>query len=283
MTTLLDLADPAPEPSAADWNDDGVLYLPGLLPDDLIGAYEDEWADANGYRGLDEPPDGQWSRSAGADPSGLWVLDADQPGGWNETCPYMHQPGLRALCTYGPLAEALQGLIGEPAGVHLNLTGWVSTFRNWHQDGYLNPHYVADSYAAVWMALGDVHPDSGVFQYVPGSHRWHRLTRERIARHFDISDPQWPKHTEVLLTELVEKEIVERNAEVVDYVPKRGDVLVWHPRLYHRGSESLLPNAYRPACIAHYSGVFHRPDMPAPQRQPSGGWLFPIGTGQPVR
>src|SRR5215207_922902 len=146
MTTLMDLAEAAPEPSPADWNDDGVVYLPALLSDDLIGAYEDEWAAANGYRGLDSPPDGQWTGSPEASPEGLWVLDAEQPGGWNETCPYMHQPALRALCTAPPLAEALAAYLGEPAGLHLNLTGWVSTYRNWHQDGYLNPGYVGDAY-----------------------------------------------------------------------------------------------------------------------------------------
>jgi hypothetical protein len=286
MTTLVDLSDPAPDPSPADWNDEGVVYLPGLLPADLIEAYEEEWAAANGFRGLNEPPEGQWSASGATSPAGLWVLDAESPGGWNETCPYMHQPALRQLCTFPALADALESTVGEPMALHLNLTGWVSTTRDWHQDGYLNPGYVGDSYAAVWMALGDVHPDSGVFEYVPGSHRWHRLTQERIAGHFDLRDPQWPKHTEVLLTELVEKEIADREAEVVRYAPNKGDVLLWHPRLYHRGSRSMLPNAYRPALIAHYSGIFHRPDMPTPGRTGAGdgrGYVFPIDTGGPVR
>jgi hypothetical protein len=287
MTTLMDLATEVPPPGPADWNDDGVAYFPGLIPDELIADYEQAWADANGYRGLNEPQAGQWSGTAGTSPEGLWVLDAERPGGWNETCPYMHQPALLDLCAYPPLAAELERLIGEPAGVHLNLTGWVSTFRNWHQDGYLNPDYVGDSYAAVWIALGNVHPDSGVFQYVRGSHRWHRLVQSRIGEHFDLRDPMWPKLTESMLTDLVEKEIVDRDAEVVDYAPQKGDVLVWHPRLYHRGSPSMLENAYRPACIAHYSGIFHRPDMPSPHRASAmdmdAGWYFPIGAGQPVR
>src|SRR5215207_2489068 len=281
MTTLLDLSEPAPEPSAADWNNDGVVYLPRLLPDDLIAAYEDEWSAAHGYRGLVEP-ESQWSGTPGADPSGLWVLDAEEPGGWNDACPFMRHPALRALCAYGPLAEALEATVGEPMGFHLNLTGWVSTQRNWHQDGYLNPEYVGDSYAAVWMALGDVHPDSGVFQYVPGSHRWHRLVRREIAKVVDIRDPRWPAHTEEVLTDLVESEIVRRDAAVIDYAPNKGDVLLWHPRLYHRGSRSMLPGAYRPSLIAHYSGILHRPDMPTPRRE-GQGWMFPIDIAGPVR
>lgn len=287
--TLEDLSDPAPEPGPHDWNEDGVVHLPGLLPPDLMAAYRDEWRVHNGFLGLVPPAEGtsQWSTSVTADPNSLWVLDAAQPGGWPDTCPYMRHPALLDLCTFPPLAEALQTLLGEPAGVHLNLTGWVSTQRNWHQDGYLNPAHVGDCYAAVWMALGDIHPDSGPFQFIPGSHRWHTLTYDKVAQVVDVTDPAWPAHTETVLTPLVEAEIGERNAEVIDYLPSAGDVLIWHPRLYHRGSAPSFPNAFRPALIAHYTGIYHRPDMPTPA-QPEGamadsGWFFPIETGNPVR
>lgn len=306
--TLLDLSEPVPDPSATDWNPDGVVHLEGFLPADLIASYEAEWADAHGFTSLQRAYDvaddgsgsGHWdtTSAASADPTGLTVLDADHPGGWPDACPYMRNDALRALCTWPPLAAELQRLNGgEPMGVHLNLTGWVSTRRNWHQDGYLNPAYVGDSYAAVWMALGDVHSASGVFQFVPGSHRWHRLTQEKLEASgaVDMSDPGWPTHTEVILTELVEAEIAERRALVVDYVPRKGDVLIWHPRLYHRGTLAAVENAYRPALIAHYSGIHHRPDMPRPvsvnaagrpvgpvQPEPEG-WYFPIYTDQPVR
>jgi ectoine hydroxylase-related dioxygenase (phytanoyl-CoA dioxygenase family) len=142
---------------------------------------------------------------------------------------------------------------------------------------------VGDAYAAVWIALGHVTVESGPFQYVPGSHRWHTLTRDLIARHVDTTDPNWPKHTETILTPLVEKEIAERGDEVVSHLPMYGDVLIWHGRLYHRGSRAQLPGAYRPALIAHYSGIHHRPDMPMAVQHPAGGWYFPIDGHQPVR
>lgn len=289
MTTLLDLSDPAPDPGPADWNDDGVLYLPGILDPDLITAYQDEWITANGHHGIRHAYDlaadgGHWDEEGGAssNPMGLYVLDADRPGGWPDACPYMRHDAMRALSTNGVLAEALADLTGEPMGLHLNLTGWVSTRRNWHQDGYLNPEMVGDFYAAVWMALDDVHSDSGVFEYVPGSHRWHRLTHEKIAEVVDVSDPAWPAHTEAILTDLVDAEITARNAKVVRYIPHKGDVLIWHPRLYHRGTVGKVDDAYRPALIAHYSGVKHRPDMPVPVETDAGGWYFPIITDQPV-
>lgn len=285
MTTLADLSVPAP-----DWNAEGVVHREALFEvgeSSLIAAYQDEWMAANGFRdlvpALPEGGDGTWTMKG--DPSELMVVEADRPGGWPDACPYVRHQALLDLLMDRPLADLLAETVGEPMGLHLNLTGWTSTTRNWHQDGYLNPDHVGDAYAAVWIALDDIHPDSGVFQFIPGSHHWHRLTNSRVAASgiVDMTDPRWPAQTEEVLTPLVEDEIVARDATVIDYVPTAGDVLLWHPRLYHRGQAPRIPNTYRPALIAHFSGIHTRKDFAvAPVQHPSGGWYWPIITEQPV-
>jgi Phytanoyl-CoA dioxygenase (PhyH) len=272
LTALADLTVPAPEPGPADWNDEGVVVLPGLIPDALIGPYEAAWWEANGS------PEPLPTLTPGRRIGGAW-----SPGGWAHCTPYREVEALRALVCHADLASAIEALLGEPAGVHLNLTGWVTTQRDWHQDTYLNPPHVGDFYAAAWIALGDIHPDSGPFQYVPGSHRWPTVTRDLIGAHVDLSDPRWPAHSEEVLSPLFDQEIAERGAEVVTYLPKRGDVLVWHGRLVHRGTRARVPGSYRPALIAHYSGVNHRSDMPAAVPEGEAGWLFPIEERVPVR
>lgn len=267
---LAEIASPPPAPSLADWNADGVLYLPRFFSDDRLAPYCREWKAAHGYRGF-------------GDEDGLPIIHADRPHGWPEACPYMRHDALRALCCDGDLADVLEMLTGDTMAVNLNLTGWVSTQRNWHADSYLNEPEVGDWYAAVWVALGDIHPESGVFQYVPGSHRWPQVTRETIARYYDLADPLWPKHSEGILTDLFEHEIAERDARIVAHVPRRGDVLVWHGRLLHRGSTPRQDDALRPALIAHYSGVHHRPQMPAALAHEAGGWFFPIMQSPPTR
>lgn len=232
----------------------GYVILPGFLPDDLIDAYTAEW------------------RAAG-----------NGPGGWPDATPYMRNPALRDLCCNGPLADALAHLIGEAMGVNLNLTGWVSTERDWHQDSYLNEPYVGGHYAAVWMALDDIDPRSGPFQIVPGSCRWPQVSQAKIkaALGEDGQVPMWPKHSERILTPLFEREMERRGAEVFTFVPQRGDVLIWNGRALHRGSRAEVPGMERRSLIAHYSGVGHRPDMPA--ALPHGdGWYFPLDGG-PVK
>lgn len=250
MPTFEELTAPPPPISSADWNDDGVVVIPNFFPEELMSAYESCWLENN----------------------------ADRPGGWPDCTPYRRHPELLNILTYAPLAALLESLIGEPAGVHLNLTGWISTERNWHQDSYLNPPGVGDYYAAIWVGLADIHPDSGPFQYIPGSHRWPQVTREAIlgALEPEEQDHRWPKFSERILTPLFEEEIEKRGTPVISHLPGRGDLLVWHGRLMHRGSRPNVPGMERRSLIAHYSGIHHRKDMPKAVQSPNGGWYFPI-------
>lgn len=250
--TLNELTVPAPPAGPRDWNEDGVVIIKNFFPEDLMVAYEQCWQTANVKR----------------------------PNGWPDPVPYMRHPELRDILCWQPLNDILADLIGEPAGLHLNLTGWISTERDWHQDSYLNPSWVGDAYAAVWISFASIHPDSGPFQYVPGSHRWPQVTREKIlnALQPDQRDHRWPKFSEIVLTPLFEQEIENRNAEVVTHLPQRGDLLVWNGRLLHRGSRAKVKGLERRSLIAHYSGIHHRNEMPTPTQHLGQGFYFPIQT-----
>lgn len=250
MTTLAELTIQAPPPGKADWNDVGVVIKKALVPYIFLEDYKRCWDKDNKHR----------------------------PGGWPINTPYRHHRELLDLVTFAPIARVLEELLGEPAGVHLNLTGWVSTERDWHQDSYLNPPHVGDYYAAIWIALEDIHPDSGPFQYVPGSHRWPVVTYDKILAALSPAerDEHWPKHSERILTPLFTQEIAERQAKIVTYLPRAGDVLFWHGRLLHRGSKPNVQGMRRCALIAHYSGINHRSDMPLAVQVGNAGWCFPI-------
>lgn len=200
-----------------------------------------------------------------------------RPHGWTSPTPYMHVPELRSVCCYPPLQRVLQRLLGGPMGLHLNLTGWISTERSWHQDDYLNPGTVNSWYAAVWFALDTIHPDSGPFQWVPGSHRWPVMRRERVRNHLSAeerADWKWPKIAERFVTPAYEQEIIRSGLPVESFLGQRGDVLVWHGRLVHRGSRPRVPGMTRRGLIAHYSEVHKRPDMETVAWTRGGSPLF---------
>lgn len=187
------------------------------------------------------------------------------PGGWSCPTPYMYYKEIRDICLYAPLMEVMKSLIGDDMGLHLNLTGWVSTTRDWHQDDYLNPPFVNSWYAAVWMALDDIHPDSGPFEFVPGSHKWPLLRRELVWNYMDQEEtlkPDWPAISEKICVPAFEDYIQRTDSKIEQFLGKKGDVLIWHGRLAHRGTLPKNPELQRKALIAHYSAISKREDMP---------------------
>jgi hypothetical protein len=257
--TLDDLTVPVRRPDK-DWNNDGYVLLKGIIPDHLIDAYARRWINDN-------------------------RVENDRPGGYPYCTPYMDVPELAVLGSLPDVHECMADLVGEPVGMHLNLSGWVTTERDWHQDTYLNPPHVGDYYVAAWYALDDIDPQSGPFQLVPGSHQWFEVTQEKTLAALEPHerhDPAWPKYSERFLTPLFTEEIERRGDDILTHLPERGDVLLWHGRLIHRGSLAAVPGMERRSLIIHYSGINHRQDMP--QAEPyRGGYIFPLHGNQPVR
>src|SRR5262249_9384627 len=136
-------------------------------------------------------------------------------------------------------------------------------------------------YLAVWMALDEIHPDSGPFEYLPGSHRWPTLRRDKVLSFLTEEEhsrrsprpgvDHWPSYAERFVTPAVEREIRRSRLPIRSFLGQKGDVLIWNGRLMHRGSMPRVPGMPRRSLITHYTGVNHRPDMAERAQDPGGG------------
>ena len=233
-------------PDQEFYRDNGYLIMEKFMPDDLIEAY-------------------------------CKVRSSESLGGYSSSTPYMFVDEIKELGLYKPLMDKLEELIGEPMGMHLNLTGWISTERNWHQDEYLNPPDVNGWYISVWMALDDIHPDAGPFEFVPGSHKWQLVRRNKVLeflKPIERIKNTWPKASERFLTRLFGEQVKKNNLKAKKFIAKKGDVLLWHSRLMHRGTSPKDTSLLRKAFISHYSGIHHRKDMPIKRNFKSQGHYF---------
>jgi len=252
LRTALDKGSEPETELQAQWQRDGVLLLEKFLPDDLIECYSELRARLK------------------------------QPGGWRCPAPYLYYDQIKEIGLYKELTAMYEHLMGNPMGMHLNLTGWVSTERKWHQDRYLNPSPVGNHYVAVWMALDDIHPDSGPFEFVRGSHRWPSMEQDLLLRHYPAEmrlRDSWPTETQYDVHRICEEEMARRGSQVEQLLAKKGDVLIWHANLMHRGSKPNVPGTPRKALICHYSSINHRVDMPAKklfQGRWGSGWYFDL-------
>ncbi len=151
-------------------------------------------------------------------------------------------------------------------------------------DDYLNPPFVRGSYLAIWVALDTISPDCGPFEYVPGSHKWRVLSRSKVKAQLPVlqaaqrgmvgDEGHWASYSERMVATAAANYIARKDGKVAPFLGRKGDVLIWHGCLLHRGSRPLVPGKPRLALIAHYSGKTNRRDFSAQSTrtdEPTGG------------
>lgn len=213
-------------------------------------------------------------------------------GGFENTVWEQTTPEIKALGCYAPLDAKIRELLGEDMALNFTLTQFTSTERKWHQDDYLGPDELHGRYCAVWMALDDIHPDSGPFQFIPGSQKWAgmrgRLVRDRLEPEvrnwvgLPGQKAHWSVLAESFTTPAYEEKIAREKLPFSTFHARKGDVLIWHGKLVHRGSFANVPGMIRPSLICHYYPIAlgsspHQPRQPA--RYQGGGYYWPTKEG----
>lgn len=223
--------EPGLTPMQKAWARDGAVWLEEFLPASLCDRYKH-----------------------------FWYKHSPGPGGWGHPTPYVEHEQIRDIAMYPPVMDAMQELIGGEMVLHLTLTGFKSTTRSWHQDDYLNAPCVNSWYTAVWIALDDVHEHADPFQFVPGSHRWPLLRQKKVKAQMnasELSSPMWPTYSERIIEPLFEEKFQRHGLTPLNFVAKKGDVLIWHGRLAHQGSHAINNTLERRSLIAHYTETQH--------------------------
>jgi hypothetical protein len=212
------------------WRRDGALIAKSLIPDSLIESYSLERQKRN----------------------------IPHISGFPDCFAYMRVPEVLAIACYKPLSDLLSNLLGEEMLPHFDLTQWVSTERNWHQDDYLNDESINSHYAAVWFALDDISPDSGPFEFIPTTNHL-PISRKRKVKQLlsggERESPDWPKYSERVLTPIFQELIDTLGVEPKKFLGGMGDALIWHGRLVHRGSKPNIKDKVRKSLIVHYTGI----------------------------
>ncbi|MFN0205381.1 MAG: phytanoyl-CoA dioxygenase family protein [Planctomycetota bacterium] len=105
-----------------------------------------------------------------------------------------------------------------------------------------------------WLALEDIHPDAGPLTLWKGSHRL------PYVRPLDLGiAPGTPRpvaeklHNEHYYS-AIQRVIDASNCEPFVYLPKEGEVLLWHSNVVHRGALRVSPTRTRHSLVIHYFG-----------------------------
>lgn len=119
-----------------------------------------------------------------------------------------------------------------------------------HSDSIHMTTYPLGYLIAIWVALEDVHPDSGPLFYYPGSHKLpYLLNNDWNADNsfLSLGKNDYPDY-EDMVEELLKKNKFPRE----ELIAKKGDVLIWHANLIHGGTPIRNKALTRKSMVVHY-------------------------------
>ncbi len=148
------------------------------------------------------------------------------------------------------LLRLLTFLLGKPAAPFQSLNFTLGSEQRAHSDSIHMTTEPPGYLIATWAALEDVDEGCGPLVYYPGSHRLPFVSttdydsgNTLFTLGHDSNRRYEDKIAEVIATHNLEKKT---------FLPRRGDVLIWHANLLHGGSPITRPGATRRSMVCHY-------------------------------
>jgi phytanoyl-CoA hydroxylase len=119
-----------------------------------------------------------------------------------------------------------------------------------HQDHYYLDTDPPGSLIGTWYALENIHPESGCFFVLPGSHKGQVIDRKKNSPVREGIKALVPEHDEMRreMMNLIQKQKHEYKAFPLD----KGDVLFWHPYTIHGAYQNKNPKFSRKSFTAHF-------------------------------
>lgn len=161
-------------------------------------------------------------------------------------------PELHRLLHDERLGAWIRLLFGRKSVPFQTLVSHKGSQQREHSDAIHMTTYPLGYLTAAWIAFEDIHGDSGPVVYYPGSHRLPYLSSLALgippgdfrkggyATYFERYEPA------------IQKLIAEEELEPAVFLPKKGDVLLWHSNLIHAGSPRKNLSLSRKAVVLHF-------------------------------
>jgi ectoine hydroxylase-related dioxygenase (phytanoyl-CoA dioxygenase family) len=107
------------------------------------------------------------------------------------------------------------------------------------------PGRTTDSMTASWLALETVTTEAGPLIYYPGSHRIPLFKFSNSAPHMVVAEmPDYEAHMSSWVAAL--------GLRPQAFLPNKGDLLIWHERLFHGGTTIEDMALTRKSMVVHY-------------------------------
>jgi phytanoyl-CoA hydroxylase len=167
---------------------------------------------------------------------------------------YSESESTRKAIFSKPILDFLTLIFDRKPMAFQSLSFWWGSRQPIHQD---SAYVICDSpmeFVASWIALEDIHPDSGALEYYEGSHRMKEFLFQGSSKGMPPGDPDGKRFLDS----------IHEQAEVMGLKRKKllinkGDALIWSADLAHGGSQNVTPGISRRSHVTHYCPVSNRP------------------------
>jgi hypothetical protein len=170
---------------------------------------------------------------------------------------YMFAPSALDIMFAPKVNKFLKAVFRDDVLAHQGLHFEVGSTQAIHQDTL---YVVVDrplNLAAAWVALEDIQEGSGELTYYPGSHRFPQRLFGGDRKHWAVEIDGPEAHSEHLAW--LHDEAGRRGIAAQSFLPKKGDVLIWHADLAHGGGAITRPGVTRRSLVTHYCPLANTP------------------------
>lgn len=229
------------EPHEADlcrkWIRDGYVVLEGCFDPAMLDA--------------------AWSAYEADIQSGRIKVDVASPGDIDPhpgrfLNPHFYVAELDGLLRHPSLTRVCDLLLGRRAIPFQTITSHKGSQQGAHSDSIHMTTYPVGYLVACWIAMEDIHADSGPLVYYPGSHRAPYVFSNDVGITFDDFKRAGYQGYHDRYEPAIQQVVSDGKYPERRFLAKKGDVLFWHANLVHGGSPRLDLSHSRKAVVCHY-------------------------------
>jgi hypothetical protein len=157
---------------------------------------------------------------------------------------------IKALALEPIVLDLLRHLYGREPFAFQTLNFAVGSEQHFHSDAVHFHSYPHGFMCGVWIALQDVQPQSGPLIYFPGSHRLPYLSARSLG--LDRDQVMGEAHPQRFFEPSWQQAVTEHPFDKQQFLPKRGELLIWHANLLHGGEPVQDRCSRRWSQVVHY-------------------------------
>lgn len=249
---------------------DGYFIAKGLIEHELIDSV---------WRAYQEAVD------SGVIPPAPESLGETDPHPGRYLDPHLKVPHIRDLQWHPEILRLTDMLFGRKTLPFQTIMGHKGSVQRAHSDAIHMTTYPLGFLIANWIALEDIHEDSGPLFYYPGSHR---MLPYLLSHDVRIPPGGYRENPGVYLQyeNVVQAHIEAYRLEPKTFVANKGDILFWHSNLIHGGSMRRDLRHSRKALVCHYfaeRAVTYHDLAGLPSRLHRNGLYAPAVCDPPLR